>query len=336
MRKFRERNLYAIAAISTVVLVVAALLALNFSKLPLVSSQRTYQADLASAVGLDKGNVVTIAGVRVGAVTGLSLHGNAARVTFTVSGGPRLGVDTTLDVKVLNPVGVEYLELTPKGPGNLDSPIPVDHTTIPGTLVGDLNQLTTETQQTNLDQLVKSLEVLTQTFAANTPAETKAAIDGVSKLSAVFAARESEVADLVTQADKLTSVLNSHNAQLVSLLGQADLVLQVLNQRKAAVDTLLSTTTALTSQLNHLLVDDRSVLDPMLSNLQAVSAFLARDSSDLGDAIPLLAAFSRYSANVAGSGPFADFVAPTLVVPDNLIAECAKLATLDPQRGCRV
>ena len=336
MRKFRERNLYAIAAISTVVLVVAALLALNFSKLPLISSQRTYQADLASAVGLDRGNVVTIAGVRVGAVTDLSLHGNVARVTFTVSGGPRLGADTRLDVKVLNPVGVEYLELTPEGPGNLDSPIPVAHTTIPGTLVGDLNQLTTNTQQTNLDQLVKSLEVLTQTFAANTPAETKAAIDGVSKLSAVFAARESEVADLVTQADALTSVLNSHNAQLISLLGQADLVLQVLNQRKAAVDTLLSTTTALTSQLNHILVDDRSVLDPMLANLQAVSAFLARDSSNLGDAIPLLAAFSRYSANVAGSGPFADFVAPTLVVPDNLIAECAKLGTLDPPRGCRV
>lgn len=336
MRKFRERNLYLIAAISSVVMVIAALLALNFSKLPLVSSQRTYQADLASAVGLSKGNVVTIAGVRVGAVTDLSIHGNAARVTFTVSGGPRLGQDTRLDVKVLNPVGVEYLELTPKGAGNLDSPIPVIRTTVPGTLVSDLNELTTETQQTNLDQLVKSLEVLTQTFSANTPAETKAAIDGVSKLSAVFAARESEVADLVVQADQLTSVLNSHNAQLVSLLGQADLVLQVLNQRKAAIDTLLSTTTALTSQINHLIVDDRSVLDPMLSNLQAVSAFLARDSSNIGAAIPLLAAFSRYSANVAGSGPFADFVAPTLVIPDNLIAQCAALGNLDPQKGCRV
>ncbi|HET7522966.1 MAG TPA: hypothetical protein VFJ79_02365, partial [Acidimicrobiales bacterium] len=74
----------------------------------------------------------------------------------------------------------------------------------------------------------------------------------------------------------------------------------------------------------------------MLSNLQAVSAFLAKDSSNLGEAIPLLAAFTRYSANVTGSGPFADFVAPTLVVPDNLIAQCAKLGTLDPQRGCRV
>jgi len=329
-------NLYVIAGVSAVVLVIAALLALNFSKLPLISSQRTYQADLASAVGLSNGNVVTIAGVRVGAVTGLSLHGNAARVTFTVSGGPRLGRDTRLDIKVLNPVGVEYLELTPAGPGNLSGPIPVSRTTIPGTLVGDLNQLTTNVQQTNLDQLVKSLEVLTQTFAANSPAETKAAIDGVSRLSAVFAARQSEVADLVDQADQLTTELNSHNAQLVNLLGQADLVLQVLNQRKAAIDTLLTTATGLTSQLNHLIVGDRSVLDPMLSNLQAVSAFLAKDSSNLGEAIPLLAAFTRYSANVTGSGPFADFVAPTLVVPDNLIAQCAKLGALDPQRGCRV
>ena len=336
MRKFREMNLYVIAGVSAVVLTIAALLALNFSKLPLISSQRTYQADLASAVGLSNGNVVTIAGVRVGAVTGLSLHGNVARVTFTVSGGPRLGRDTRLDIKVLNPVGVEYLELTPAGPGNLNAPIPVARTTIPGTLIGDLDQLTTNTQQTNLDQLVKSLEVLTQTFAANSPAETKAAIDGVSRLSAVFAARQSEVADLVNQADQLTAELNSHNAQLVNLLGQADLVLQVLNQRKAAIDTLLTTATGLTSQLNHLIVGDRSVLDPMLSNLQAVSAFLAKDSSNLGEAIPLLAAFTRYSANVTGSGPFADFVAPTLVVPDNLIAQCAKLGTLDPQRGCRV
>ena len=336
MRKFREMNLYVIAGVSAVVLTIAALLALNFSKLPLISSQRTYQADLASAVGLSNGNVVTIAGVRVGAVTGLALHGNVARVTFTVSGGPRLGRDTRLDIKVLNPVGVEYLELTPAGPGNLSAPIPVARTTIPGTLIGDLDQLTTNTQQTNLDQLVKSLEVLTQTFAANSPAETKAAIDGVSRLSAVFAARQSEVADLVNQADQLTAELNSHNAQLVNLLGQADLVLQVLNQRKAAIDTLLTTATGLTSQLNHLIVGDRSVLDPMLSNLQAVSAFLAKDSRNLGDAIPLLAAFTRYSANVTGSGPFADFVAPTLVVPDNLIAQCAKLGTLDPQRGCRV
>lgn len=335
MRKFRELNLYAIAGISTVVLVIAAYLALNFSKLPLISSQKTYKADFANAVGLEKGDVVTVAGVRVGAITGLQLHGSVARVTFSVSGGPRLGDTTRIDAKVLNPVGVEYLELTPDGPGHLNAPIPLDRTSVAGTLVGDLNQLTTQTQQTNIPQLVQSLQVITQTLAANTPAETKAAIDGVAQLSAVFAAKQTEVADLIAQTGRLTSTLNSDTNQLVSLLSEGDIVLQVLNQRKAAIDNLLSTTTALTQRLNHLILDDRSVLDPLLANLQSVSATLAHDSNDLGRAIPLLAAFSRYSANVTGSGPFADVVAPGLVIPDNLVAQCAKLGALDPQRGCR-
>ncbi|HUE61297.1 MAG TPA: MlaD family protein [Acidimicrobiales bacterium] len=336
MRKFRERNLYAVAGISTVVLVIAGYLALNFSKLPLVSNQRTYQADFATAAGLAKGDVVTVAGVRVGAVTGMQLHGGVARLSFSVSGGPRLGSQTRIDAKVLNPVGVEYLELTPDGPGHLSSPIPIERTTVPGTLVGDLDQLTTQTQQTNLDQVVRSLQVITQTFAANTPAETKAALDGVAELSAVFAAKQDEVGQLVVQADNLASTLNSDTNQLVSLLSAADVVLQVLNERKAAIDNLLSTTTALTQRLDHLVLDDRSVLDPLLSNLQTVSASLANDSGDLGKAIPLLAAFARYSANATGSGPFADVVAPGLVIPDNLIAQCAKLGALDPQRGCRV
>jgi phospholipid/cholesterol/gamma-HCH transport system substrate-binding protein len=336
MRKFRERNLLVVAAVAAAVLLVGAYVALNFSRLPLISHQKTYRADFQTAVGLQKGDVVTIAGVRVGAVSSMSLQGTVAQVSFTVNGGPHIGQDTRVDIKVLNPVGVEYLELTPQGSGPLDGPIPVAHTTVPGTLVGDLNQLTNQTQQTNIPQLVKSLQVITQTLSAGNPAETKAALNGVAQLSAVFAARQTEVTNLLVQAGQLTQLLNSHNTQLIGLLGQADLVLQVLNQRKAAIDNLLRTTTGLTNQIDHLIVGDRSSLDPMLANLRAVSAFLAQDSNNVGAAIPLLAAFSRYSANVAGSGPFADFVAPALVIPDNLIAQCAKIGTLDPQRGCRV
>lgn len=320
-----------IAGISAVVLLVAGLIALNIGNF----SSSTYSADFQSAVGLKSGDVVTIAGVRVGAVSGMKLAGNVAQVTFTVSGSHRLGTDTSVNVKVLNPVGVEYLELVPAGPGRLHATIPVQRTTIPGTLVGDLNQFTNQTQQTNIPQLVKALQVVTQTVAANSPAQTKAALDGVAQLSAVLASRQQELTNLVSQADQLTSLLNNHSGQLVNLLGQSALLLQVLQQRKGAIDNLLSTTSYLTDQLDHIIVGDRSVLDPMLGNLQALSQFLAKDSSNIAQAIPLVAAFSRYSANVTGSGPYADFVAPTLVVPDNLIAQCAAIGKLDPQRGCR-
>lgn len=331
MRKFRERNLIIIAAIATAILVIGGFLALNFANF----TESSYSADLQSAVGLQTGDVVTIAGVRVGALNSLQLHGNVARATFSINSSYRLGQDTSVVVKVLNPVGVEYLELVPSGPGSLHGTIPVGRTSVPGTLVGDLNTLTGETQQTNLPQLVKSLQVLTSTVAANSPAQTKAALDGVASLSAVLAADQQNLETLITQGDQLTGVLNGNSSQLVQLLGQSALLLQVLNQRKQALDNLLATTSQLTNQIDHVISGDRAVLDPLLQNLQAVSAELARQAGNVSQAIPLLAAFSRYSANIAGSGPFADFVAPTLVIPDDLIAQCAAIGKLDPQRGCR-
>lgn len=331
MRKFRELNLMIIAGIAAVVLIIGGLVALNFASF----TQTSYSAYLQSAVGLEPGNVVTIAGVRVGSVSALHLDGNMAKVDFSLTGSHHLGEDTALDVKVLNPVGVEYLELVPAGPGTLKGPIPVSRTTVPGTLVSDLNQLTGQTQQTNIPQLVQALKVLTQTVAANSPTQTKAALDGVAQLSAVIAGRQQELETLVAQANQLTGVLNTHSAQLVDLLGQSANLLAVLNQRKAALDNLLATTSQLTDQIDHLISGDQSILQPLLANLDAVSGYLAKDSKNVSAAIPLLAAFSRYSANVAGSGPFADFVAPTLVVPDNLIAECSAIGQLDAQRGCR-
>lgn len=331
MRKIRELNLTIVAGVAAVVLFVAGLFALNVAKF----TQTDYSVILPTAVGLEPGNVVTIAGVRVGSVSKLALQGNSARVDFALTGNHHLGPDTRVDVKVLNPVGVEYLELTPAGSGSLHGPIPESHTSIPGTLVSDLNQLTTQTRQTDVPQLVKSLQVITNTFAANSPAQTKAALDGVAQLSAVLAGRQQELEDLIAQANQLTGVLNDHSAQLVDLLGQSASLLQVLDQRKAALDSLLSTTSELSSQISHIISGDSSVITPLLDNLDSVSAFLAKDSNDVAQAIPLLAAFSRYSANVTGSGPFADFVAPTLVVPDNLIAQCAAIGKLDAQRGCR-
>lgn len=331
MRKFRERNLVIIAVTAAVLLVIGGFFALNFAKF----TETSYSADLQSAVGLQAGDVVTIAGVRVGSVSSLRLDGGVARATFEVSGHHHLGSTTSVVVKVLNPVGVEYLELVPSGPGTLHGTIPVRRTTIPGTLVGDLNTLTTETQQTDMAQLVKSLQVLTTTAAANSPAQTKAALDGVANLSAVLAADQSQLETVIDQGDQLTQLLNGNSGQLVQLIGQSALLLQVLDQRKQALDQLLSTTSQLTSRVDHIIGGDRGVLDPLLNDLDAVSAALAKQSGNVSQAIPLLAAFSRYSANVTGSGPFADFVAPSLVIPDDLVSQCAAIGKLDPQRGCR-
>jgi phospholipid/cholesterol/gamma-HCH transport system substrate-binding protein len=331
MRKFRERNLLIVAAIALALMLIGGFFALNFYKF----TQASYSADLATAVGLQPGDVVTIAGVRVGSVSSLSLDHGMAKATFQIDSHYHLGSTTSMKVKVLNPVGVEYMELVPSGQGSLHGPIPVDRTSIPGTLVSDLNQLSQQTGQTDINQLVKALKVLTSTVAANSPVQTKAALDGVAQLSAVVAANQQQIETLISQGNTLAGLLNNNSGQIVQLLGQSAALLQVVDARKAALDNLLSTTTQLTDRIDHIIGGDRSVLDPLLGNLQAVSAVLAQQSTNVGQAIPLLAAFSRYSANVTGSGPYADFVAPSLVIPDDLIAQCAAIGQLDAQRGCR-
>lgn len=335
MKKFRERKPLIMAGVSAAVLALLAFVALDFSKLPLISNNQTHNAYFTTAVGLQTGDVVTVAGVRVGKVTKISLAGDKVKVSFQTSGAGHLGSTTRVNTKIINPVGVEYLELQPSGPGNAPQTISLQNTTVPATLIQDLNRFTSQTQQTNIPQLVQSLETMANTFSSTAPQSTRQALIGVADLSSVLAARSGEVTQLIAQTNSLVDVLNGHSGALVDLVGQANAVLGVLQQRQAAVQSLLHDTSTLSGQLSHILGTDESSIKPLLDNLASVSQYLGSESGNLNAAIPQLAAFSKYAANALGSGPFGDFVAPGLVLPDNLLKQCSSVGVVNPLLGCR-
>jgi phospholipid/cholesterol/gamma-HCH transport system substrate-binding protein len=340
VKRFRERDPVRLGLGSLAALALAIVLSLNFSRLPLVSDQgSTYRADFVSSGGLHVGDVVTIAGVRVGHISTMALHGDHVRISFLVR-GVHIGPDTTVDAKVLSPVGQEYLEVNPSGTGRLKSGqvIPISQTTVPTNLIGDLSQLTAETEQYDISQLIRSMQVGSSVLNSTPASETAAALSGLARFSQVLANRQQELGTLVSQGAQLSRVLADRTGQIVSLVGQGDLVLQVLNDRRQVIQQLLQTTTGLSNTLSGILTNDGSALNSLLSNLNTVSALLAHDSTSIGNAMPLLAAFNKYAANVTGSGPFVDFTVPTLLVPDNVIAQCGALnqqAALPPALGCR-
>src|SRR5262249_9560512 len=155
---------------------------LNFSRLPLVSNQgTTYRADFVDTGGLHAGDFVTVAGVRVGQISHLALHGDRVRISFRVR-GIRLGPDTTVGAKVLSPVGQEYLEVHPSGAGRLKPGmvIPLSQTSVPTNLIGDLSQLTVETEQYDIGQLIRSMQVGSNVLEGSPAAETAAALSGLA------------------------------------------------------------------------------------------------------------------------------------------------------------
>lgn len=335
MRKFRERNLRLIAALTAAVLVAAVLLSLNLSRIPVLDGTRTYRALFANAGGLTSGDIVTVAGVRVGKVTGLSLDHGQVLCTFTVSRDVRIGSSSSAAMKVLTPIGQEYLEIGPSGPGRLSVPIPEVRTHIPETLVGDLSTLAAETGRLDVPQLERALQATTRTLSGVPKATVADALSGLARLSTVIARRQQDLSTLLTSASKVAGVVDTNRNELVRLVGQSTLILQVLEQRRNDIRQLLATTSRLGHSLTGVLDSNRAPLRTMLDNLDTVSAVLAKDSGAIGRALPLLAAFSRYSANLTGSGPWADFTLPTMLIPDNVIAECAGRKLSDPLKGCR-
>ncbi len=336
MRRFRERNRALTGLIGIVVTLVLIVGALEFPKLPLIHDNATYNADFSSAGGLATGDIVTIDGVKVGSITGMALDGDKVQVTMTVQSGLRLGSTTSADAKVLSPVGTEYLELYPSGPGTLGSLIPEARTSVPYNLITDLSGLGTEIQQYNIPDLEKSLEVGSQDLSGTPAKETTQAFAGLARISNVLGNEQSSLATIVSQGAALSAVLSQRSGQLFDLFGQSNLVLTVLEQRRSAIRQLLTATSTLSQQITSILSVNRSQLTSLLQSLQSVSAILAKDSNDFGEAIPVLAAFSRYAANVTGSGPFADVSVPTLLIPDNVIDQCATDKSAFPSSSAQV
>jgi phospholipid/cholesterol/gamma-HCH transport system substrate-binding protein len=337
VKRFRERNRALTGLVGIVVVLCLVTAALKFQNLPLIHDNATYSADFASAGGLAAGDLVTVDGVKVGTITGMALDGNRVRVTFTVAGAS-LGSRTSAAAKVLSPVGTEYMELSSSGPGTLGGLIPESRTSVPYNLVTDLSDFGTEIQHYNLPQLEKALDVGSTDLDAASASQTTQAFQGLAAMSKVIGNEGSALATIVSQGADLSAVLSQRSHQLFDLFGQSDLVLSVLQQRRSAIQQLLTATSSLSQQVTSILSVNRPELTTLLQDLQSVSAVLAKDSNDFGKAIPVLAAFSRYAANSTGSGPFADAAVPTLLIPDNLAAQCAAdgaFPSSDPQVGCR-
>src|SRR6478609_1373554 len=102
-----------LGAISLVVLLLVGAAAFNLQKFPGFKGT-DYHVQLTDASGLHKGNMVQVAGIRVGRVDALHISGDHITADINVKDAT-LGDKTQASVQVLNLLGEKYLELTPKG-----------------------------------------------------------------------------------------------------------------------------------------------------------------------------------------------------------------------------
>jgi phospholipid/cholesterol/gamma-HCH transport system substrate-binding protein len=306
VKPFRERNPYTIGIVSISVLVLVLLAAFYSDDLPIIGGGTTYSADFTEAAGLQSGDDVRIAGVKVGKVTDVTLENDHVKVAFQVKNA-WLGNQSTADIKIKTLLGAKYLSVDPQGTSalNPDTAIPTARTTSPYDVLDAFNGLSRTVDQLDTGQLAQSFQVLSQTFA-NTPQNVRTALDGLSALSKTISSRDTQLANLLSNTSQISQTLAGRDAQVQKLLSDGTLLLGMVQQREQAISTLLTGTQNLSSQLSGLVNDNNKQLQPVLTQLDQFTTMLKNNQSSLANGLTLLAPFARLFANTVGNGRWFD------------------------------
>jgi phospholipid/cholesterol/gamma-HCH transport system substrate-binding protein len=297
------RSPVVIGVIGVAAIGLIAAFALSFSDIPFLNGSKRYSAYFSEASGLMSGADVQVAGLKVGKVSSLTLDGSKVLVSFDVASDIRLGDRSEAEVKTKSLLGTKVLAITTRGDRTLSGPIPLEHTRPAYQLSDALGELSTTIKGLNTDQLNQSLTTLAHTFA-DTPANVKIAVDGVARISQTLDERDTQLRDLLANANKATSVLAERSGQIVGLVRDTNALLGALRTQSNALDHIAANVSALARQLSGFIDENRAALRPALDNLNGVLTILDNRKGQLQKSIKLLNAYAMSLGESVSAGPF--------------------------------
>ncbi|WP_040796876.1 MCE family protein [Nocardia higoensis] len=269
-----------------------------------------YEAEFAQAAGIAPGDLISVAGVPVGAVDGVRLDGDRVRVDLAVDDAVPLGADTGAAIKLTTLLGARYVELRPAGSGSLpDRRIPLERTEVPYDLQQALENATVTFEEIDTAGIADSLDSLAGQLQG-VPSVLPGLLADMRTLAAVVGDRRGELGDLLAGTQRLTETFTRQRADLAAIMGQGRDLLAEMLARGEAIQRLMDATRRLADQVGALVVEDRPQIDELLDGLGDLLAGLAHNDELLRNILEILPVPIRNFANASGTANEVDFTAP--------------------------
>ncbi|MFI6638230.1 MCE family protein [Streptomyces sp. NPDC050504] len=306
MKPVRDRNPVAVGLVGLLVLALVGLAAYRADSLPFIGGGTTYTADFSEAAGLDEGDEVRVAGVKVGEVTGVALDGPKVKVTFKVKDA-WVGDASTISIAIKTLLGEKYLALDPLGTGAQDPGrrIAKSRTTSPYDVTQAFSDLGDTVGAIDTAQLAQSFETISAAFK-DSPPHVRSAATGLSALSKTISERDAQLATLLKSSKQLTATLADKKSSFETLIDDGSLLLGEIKARRDAIHALLTGTRNLGVQLTGLVADNEAQLRPTLVALGKVTKVLNKNRASLDKALNLAGPYYRLVGNTLGSGRWFD------------------------------
>lgn len=302
------------------VLVVLGLLLLSVRAL---AADPAYHARLRHAAGLEPGDDVRMAGLRIGEVTAVTADRDQVDVRFSLTADPRdLGVteDSTVQVKLLSILGERFLSLAP-GEGEAlgdDRTIAVEHAVDSYTIERFWLESTPQVEALDLDRVHRAVDVLATDLAVE-PDALRDALDGIAGVSAIATNREQQLDALLDSVREVTDLVLDQTGELDQVLTHGTTVMLMVQQRKETLRALLSDAHRFVTGLTALVRTTAPQLRPALRDLRTVLRVLDEHRERLDRTLELAGPTMRVFTNATGDGPWLGVNAPWAIIPDDLV-----------------
>jgi phospholipid/cholesterol/gamma-HCH transport system substrate-binding protein len=302
VRAFTERRPKRIGLVAITAIVVVVLAILFFNRSVFTSGYKV-TARFTNAAGITKGTEVMVAGVKVGSVTGVSVHGNTVDAALSVERSIQLPHDTDAAVQVETLLGVVDVTLQPVSGWSqpLRNGALITNTSVPT----ELFQLQRTGQRLLSKSNAKALNSLVESLATITKGkQTQVAeiINGLGALTSTVDQRSGQVSQLIDSANTLSSTLAAKDQELVSIVNNLNTVSTGLADHSSDLSSLITNVDQMASQTNSLVSGDSPALNALLSSLHTDLGVVSAHQEDLAEGVSYLGGALKGFASIADAG----------------------------------
>ncbi len=323
----------------TALAVVAVLVMAAVGVKSLGIGETNYTAQFAQAASLQPGNIVTVAGIEVGNVRSVKLAGDRVEVGLTVRNDVKLGKDTRASIQLQTFLGGRYMALMPAGPGSIpDNTIDLAHTEVPYDLQELLDSASVTLDQLDSDQLGDSLAVLGKQVDG-LPEIVPRAMDNIHRLSSVIANRRDQLGELFKSTKQVANTLHGQQAQVGVLIDRGQNLLGEFVASQAAFRSLLAGLASLANSLDKIIVNDRAMLDDILTDIKELTDMLGEHEDMVSNLLQIAPVVLRNLTNATGYAPALEFFFPAGLAVDSWMCAISgranQLSMLEYYKDCK-
>jgi phospholipid/cholesterol/gamma-HCH transport system substrate-binding protein len=247
---------------------------------------RTYKADFTDAQGLNPGDDVRIAGVRVGTVSSIAIvRHNVAEVTFSVEKTRPLPDSAQIKMRYRNLVGQRYLDVS-QGAGDSTKlqdpnvPIPTSRTTPPVDLTLLFAGFKPLFQGLDADQINKLSGAIISTLQGE-GGSLQSLFNIVADLTNSLANRDKLIGDVINNLSSVLDTLGQRDTELSNLIVQLQGFISGLAHDRFTIGNAIDGINKLTTNTANLLTQARAPLARDIKDITGLVGVFNNNSGTL-------------------------------------------------------